>query len=133
MEQFRRYIAIAVTVCIPVMWGGAASAQAYPNTQDPPKTSLANVQEIKVTAVVPGHIDIVVNSRGDIIEVFSNTTEDVTPQVYLLEASPQNKRELTSATYDKYRKIVPGGSVKYGKLFEAKSSVLATITNGRRS
>lgn len=104
---------------------GQAAAETPPNT-------LASTRELKVTAVVPGHGDIVINTRGDILEITSNTLEDVPPQVYLNKNTPRNKKELTAELYKEYRKKVPEGTAEYGKLYEAGLPALLVLTASRR-
>jgi hypothetical protein len=108
MKQFRRLLALVLTFSIIVGSTIPVAAESLPSTQ-----------EIKVTAVVPSHRDIVLDNKGRITQITSNTLEDVTPGVYAGDIRPQNKKDLTPALMTEYRKYVPDGTAKYGTLYEA--------------
>lgn len=78
----------------------------------------AITQKLYVTALVPHHRDIIIDYRGDIIEIVSNTTKDVTPDVYLMEVADANKRPLTAELLHQYRSHVPEGSGNAGVLYQ---------------
>lgn len=103
----RRFIGLIIALLIPL----GVSAPAFAATQ-----SIAI--QIKVTAVVPSHRDIIVDNNSNILEIDSNTKEDVTPDVYQGAAKPENKQPLTTALYDEYRTHVPVGTAKYGLLYK---------------
>lgn len=97
------------------------SGQAFAETE-----TLSASQQIVVTAVVPSHRDIILDNTGHIVEIDSNTLEDVTPLAYHYSATPGNQVELTAKLLSTYRQLVPEGTAKYGVLY--KQSPLAVIS-----
>lgn len=83
-------------------------------------------QEITVTAVVPAHRDIVLDNKGNITAVYSNTLEDVTPTAYRLAIASGNEVPLTPELYAAYRQAVPAGTAKYGVLYQRAVSYAAS-------
>lgn len=129
MKQLRSISTLFLIALISLGTSSAAAAQpihtpagaASPNaaTQLRPARTLSASQELTVTAVVPAHRDIVVSASGEILEITSNTPEDVTPQVYLGSVAPENQQELTPDLLRQYRLLVPEGTAAYGTLYEA--------------
>lgn len=79
--------------------------------------------EIIITArVLPNHY-VTVDHSGEIIKIVSNTTEDVTPNVYLHEVKQGHERELTPELYAAYRELVQPGSSRVGTLYERPEPV----------
>jgi hypothetical protein len=60
---------------------------------------------------------IVIDELGTIVEILSNTTEDVTPRVYQKSVAKDNERPLTPELYQQYRFHVPVGSSRVGVLY----------------
>ncbi|MDB5181493.1 MAG: hypothetical protein JWP13_256 [Candidatus Saccharibacteria bacterium] len=113
-----RQLVILLSLAIPIVYGGRISAAPQPITQ-----------ELHVTATVPDHRDIIINTEGEIIEITSNTPRDVMPSVYLSTSTPANKAELTQKLYEEYRQHVPIGTAKYGVLY--KQNILTALLNVR--
>lgn len=129
MKQFRRLLVLGIALLTPLTFSGAVpAAAAAPAPAAPQHAAAATapgsvVREIKVTAIVPHHRDIIVDLRGEIIRITSNTPQDVTPDVYLLEISGSSKQPLTESIYEQYRRHVPEGTDSYGVLYDASARV----------
>jgi hypothetical protein len=100
---------------VPLLLGGQVFAASESITQ-----------QITVTAIVPSHRDIILDKKGQIVEIDSNTKEDVTPDVYAGSYSDAHKQPLTDEVYAEYRTHVPAGTAKYGVLYKRPIAVLAT-------
>jgi hypothetical protein len=107
MKHLRQVIGFIVALLVPLLFGGQVFAATESVTR-----------EITITAVVPSHRDILIDKKGNIVEINSNTKDDVTPDVYSLKYAPENKRDLTPEMYAEYRKYVPAGTAKYGNLYK---------------
>ena len=107
MEYVRSIILLAVVLALPLICSDAVVAASETVTQ-----------ELRVTAKVPHHRDIIVDKNGIIVEISSNTKEDVRPTVYLERMEPKNKKPLTDKLYRQYRKYVPEGTAAYGVLYQ---------------
>jgi hypothetical protein len=107
MQTLRRVTGFMIALLIPF----GVSAPVFADSQ-------SITQEIHVTAVVPSHRDIVLDYRGNISQIFSNTKDDVTPDAYRGSVSPGNKRPLSPELYAQYRKLVPVGTARYGTLYK---------------
>lgn len=103
----RRFIGLIIALLIPL----GLSAPVFAETES------IGIQ-ITVTAVVPSHRDIIIDKNGNILEIDSNTKEDVMPDVYLNKATPENKQPLTPDLYNEYRSHVPAGTDTYGVLYK---------------
>ena len=120
--------AISLLLSFSLAWPVSAAAASMGNHVVPAadQTSPASVtQEIKVTAIVPHHRDIVVSAQGEILSISSNTPQDVVPDVYVGSVSDSTERSLTPELYEQYRKYVPVGTAKYGNLY-SKDSLIDT-------
>lgn len=131
MKQWKIITGLVAGTLTPLL--GASVAFAAPQLQAPSAAALSSAQTITVTAVVPAHRDIIIDGNGNITEIVSNTKDDVTPVVFLGEdGSEKNKRPLTDEIYDKYRKLVPAGTAKYGILYKQTLPVaLTSILNAK--
>jgi sugar (pentulose or hexulose) kinase len=69
--------------------------------------------------VLPTHY-VVINAQGNILQIISNTTEDVTPRVYIERITKETEVPLTDEINQAYQKEVPKGSSKVGILYENK-------------
>lgn len=76
-----------------------------------------NKQQLHTTARVLPAQHIVVNEQGAIVEILSNTTEDVLPKVYLNRISKNTEQPLTPAIHEQYRLLVPKGASRVGVLY----------------
>jgi hypothetical protein len=114
MKQWRGFGLLLLTLLVPLFTSGQVFA-----------ATLSSTQELHVTATIPSHRDIIIDSKGQIVSITSNTPEDVQPDVYLLSPEPNNQKPLTDTLYKQYRKYVPEGTAKYGVLYQR--SVLATL------
>lgn len=103
----------------------AATQESQPVLQSPEVATKSVVQEIRVTASVPHHRDIVIDQSGRISEISSNTLKDVKPTVYLLSVDPKHKKPLTDKLYRQYRQHIPDGTSAYGVLY--KRDVTASL------
>lgn len=107
MRYIKRVAIILLALAVPLLYSG--SSQAAP-------TSVT--QELKVTARVLPARQVILDQRGDIIRITSNTPEDIMPTVYISNDIPSNRIPLSESTYIEYRKYVPVGTAKYGVLYE---------------
>lgn len=94
-----------------ILYGGIASAASV----------TVNGGQIEVRAqVLPAHT-IIVDEQGVIIQIASNTVQDVaTPRVFLLNTAAANEQPVTQEVYDEYRRLVLPGESKIGVLYEQK-------------
>jgi hypothetical protein len=122
MKQFGKLFILASAVLAPLV--ASTAAQAAPSQPGPGSI----VQELHVTAVVPGHRDIVLDLHGNIQKIYSNTTADVTPTVYTLEISDTNRQLLTDELFEAYRRLVPEGTAKYGVLYNRQAETASIKT-----
>lgn len=111
MKQLRRLIPLFIALTVPFITSGQTFAAS-------PSDNGSITQEIKVSAVVPHHRDIVIDYAGNIMQVKSNTPQDVTPTVYLGRVAPENQQPLTDELYRQYRQHVPEGTAKAGVLYQ---------------
>lgn len=119
MQQWRQVTSLIIALAVPLVFGGQVSAAGQ---------SIA--QELQVTATVPHHRDIIVDSTGNILEITSNTPEDVEPKVYFESVSDTNRRPLTPELYKQYREFVPEGTAKYGVLYQRTILMLGAKPTG---
>lgn len=108
-------IGFIAALSVPLFSGGQVFAE-----------TLTAAQEITVTAIVPPHRDIILDNAGRIVEIDSNTKEDVAPTPYHLAATPPNQIPLTPELLAAYRQLVPVGTATYGVLY--KQSPLAVVS-----
>ena len=74
--------------------------------------------EIQVTGrVLPMH-SVVVDSNGIVLEILSNTYEDVLPRVFVDRISLETEIPLNDAVKTQYNALVPQGSSKVGSLYK---------------
>lgn len=130
MKQFRYITTLSLAALFALSMTGAASARPILTVAAPklpvseaarqtPARTLSSSQELTVTAVVPAHRDIIVDNRGKILTITSNTLEDITPKVFLGSVTPENEQVLTPELLQEYRRLVPENTAQYGKLYEA--------------
>lgn len=60
---------------------------------------------------------VVINEQSEIIEIVSNTTEDVNPKIYLNKISKELELSASPEVLERYRQLVPAGSSKVGVLY----------------
>lgn len=116
MKQWIRIFSVLAVLAAPIA-GSAQIGSAAP-LPAPAAHTVTVTQELHITAIVPAHRDIILDTAGNISKIISNTPEDVTPDVYLLDTIPANKRPLTDDLYKQYRKLVSYGTAKYGVLYQ---------------
>lgn len=75
-------------------------------------------QQLHTSGRVVASQSIVVDGQGIVTQIFSNSTEEVIPKVYLLTISPQSRLELTPEILAQYRKHVPLGKARVGVLYQ---------------
>ncbi len=85
-------------------------AQAWAQT-------LSSGQEIVVQAQILPARYIIIDKQNNIIEIGSNTKEDVLPQVYLGSIGSNSGVPLTRDIYNQYRGILPAGKSHAGVLY----------------
>jgi|GEM_PF-6844864 len=61
---------------------------------------------------------ILVDGQGKILEIGSNTYQDVVPQVFLNQPSSGIEQPLTPEIYAQYRNFVPAGKSHPGILYK---------------
>lgn len=103
---------IAVTGIVAI-GAPAVSAQSY--------EYIVSNDQLDVTGRVIPVQSVIINNEGAIIQILSNTTEDVEPRVYLNQINPDSRVDLTDKVRDEYRKLVPAGSAKVGTLYDISS------------
>ena len=69
---------------------------------------------------------ILVDQQGKVLEIGSNTNQDVVPQVFLNHPTAGNERPLTPEIYAQYRSFVPAGKSHPGILY--KYQIIKTVT-----
>ena len=104
---------LLVSILVLTIFGALAFMPA-PVSASTPKYN----NKLKVTGVVLPAQYIIVDEQGTILEISSNTTQDVKPRVYLHTIHKDNVRPLTSEIYRQYRRIVPPGQAKVGVLYQ---------------
>lgn len=83
--------------------------------------------KITITAsVAPAHY-VIIDEYGSIIDITSNTAEDVTPRIFLNSVKKGNERPLTKEIYAQYREIVPLGQGKMGHLYKKGAATQARL------
>ena len=73
-------------------------------------------QVIHITGVVPPMRYIIVNPQGNIVEITSNTPENVTPKVILDSFQNGTELPLTSATLKDYESKIQGKDMRSTEL-----------------
>lgn len=85
------FCAVVVSLLLP----HAASAQ-----------TISITQTITITATVAPARSIVINDQGQITKIYSNTAENVTPNVYVNEAPTGQRLPLTADLRSQYEQII---------------------------
>lgn len=80
--------------------------------------------QLHIYAQVTARQAITVNLAGEIVQIASNTTEDIAPRVYVGSVLPENEIPLTNAVYVAYRQYVPAGSAHPGILYENQNDTV---------
>src|SRR4051794_30785062 len=111
MRHGRLFLAV-FTILATAIFGSSASAE-----------TLSISHKIKITAVVLPATYILTNSSGQILEIGSNTTQDVAPQVYVNRIDSSNMKPLEPNVYKEFRKLVPSGQVHPGVLYKRPNPV----------
>lgn len=93
-----------VTLSIPI---ATVSAQ----TTSPTNTIIVTAQ------ILPNHY-VTIDQYGNILEISSNTDQDVTPRVFVNSVEKANEVPLTDDVFVFYRDLVPTGSSKVGVLYK---------------
>jgi len=78
--------------------------------------TLSVSQTIHITGVVPPMRNIVVDSQGNILEITSNTPENVTPNVFLGSMQEGNETSLTAAILKDYELKIQGKDLESTEL-----------------
>ncbi|HSX36638.1 MAG TPA: hypothetical protein VLG13_00750 [Patescibacteria group bacterium] len=78
--------------------------------------------EIHITGIVPPMRNIVVDAKGNIIEITSNTPENVTPKVYVGSLQNGNEVPLTTAIQKDYEQKVQGKDLHSTDLHFSRSA-----------
>ncbi|HSH55577.1 MAG TPA: hypothetical protein VK983_01990 [Candidatus Limnocylindrales bacterium] len=112
-----RMLLIGLTLAAPLALASSADA-----------ATLSVSREIRVTAIVAPKRTVIVDETNRIIEIASNTEEDVKPTIYLSKPSKENERELTDELYKQYRRLIPEGTAKVGILYRPVQTVLKQET-----
>lgn len=94
MKRFGKLLAIAVAGLAFSLMPASASAQ-----------TISITQTITITATVAHARTIIVNDKGQMTKIYSNTAQDVTPKVYLNDF-PGESRPLTPALVKQYRQVI---------------------------
>jgi hypothetical protein len=118
MGETRRFIIVFLVSLAGVGIGLVGSAHAE---------ELSVTQEIHVQATVPDRRHIILDPSGRIIRIISNTPNDVAPEAFVGDDTPDKQVPLTPELYRDFRKHVPVGTSKAGILYE-RATVLATMT-----
>jgi hypothetical protein len=66
--------------------------------------------------VLPAH-HVVINEQNEILEIISNTTEDVNPRIYLNKISKERELPANPKVLEQYRRLVPSGTSNVGVLY----------------
>lgn len=72
---------------------------------------------LQVRAEVVSAQTIVIDEQSRILEIMSNSTEAVTPRVFLRQVDAANQLPLTPEIYRQYRLLVPEHTLKPGVLY----------------
>ena len=75
-------------------------------------------QQLHTSGRVVASQSIIVDDQGTIIQILSNTTEDVVPKVYLLTIGSSTQQPMTADIFAQYRKHVPEGKSRVGVLYQ---------------
>lgn len=86
-------------------------------------------QRVTVTAVVAPASYIVIDDNEKIQRIDSNTSQDVTPKVYIGSVAAGNERELTPAIYAAYLREVPKGANRVGTLYQRNVINASSLVN----
>jgi len=78
--------------------------------------TLSVSQTIHITGVVPPMRNIVVDGHGNILEITSNTPENVTPKVFLDSMKDGNETSLTAAILKDYESKIKGRDLRSTEL-----------------
>lgn len=109
MSVLRALLFLAILAVAP-----AVGVEAAPAT-----TLTVNGGQLEVKArVLPIHT-IVVDEKGAIERIYSNTAEDnATPRVYRVSIAAANEQPLTTELQAAYRRLMPAGQSRIGLLYE---------------
>jgi hypothetical protein len=99
---------LSIVISVLVFLHSSAVVKAAPSS---------NNNQLQVTARVRSAHHVIIDSEGNVIEILSNTTEDVIPKVYLEKISSETEQPLTDEIMQHYRKLVPLGKSKIGVLY----------------
>jgi len=83
--------------------------------------------QLKVTGVVLPAQHVIVDERGMITEILSNTEKDIMPTVYAHSLAKSNIIEMTPDIYAQYRQLVPEGQSQVGVLYKRIPGVYPTF------
>ncbi|GEM_PF-4891728 len=118
MKYIRRIATTVTLLAVLVAPGGTVAAD-----------TVSSAQELHVTAKVLPMRHIIVDPTGQIIEITSNTSEDVTPQVFESSDRPNNQRPLSDDIYRSYQRYTSAGNSKPGILFQRIQAITAAKTS----
>lgn len=96
-----------------IVFGAASLVPSQPVSAGAPYNT-----HLKVSGIVLPAQQVVVDEQGTIIEISSNTTHDVMPEVYLNKIAKENARDMTPEIYQQYRRLVPPGHSHVGTLYK---------------
>lgn len=115
MKHFRT---IAILVLALAITAPAAPAFAVPGVTGQTSAAPGPASgKIYITAIVAPKRTIIVNETGKIVEIASNTEQDVVPVVYIGKPTVESKRTLSVDLYRQYRTLVPEGIDTVGILY----------------
>jgi hypothetical protein len=117
MKDIRRIVtsvSLLAALAMPVLPAGTVAAD-----------TISSVQELHVSAKVLPMRHIIVDPTGQIIEITSNTSQDVTPQVFESSDKPENQRPLSDEIYQSYQRYTSAGNSKPGILYQRVQEVTA--------
>ncbi len=77
--------------------------------------------------VLPTHF-VIINEDGDILQIISNTTEDVKPRIFVDKIAADTEVPLTDDVYVFYQYYVPPGTSKVGVLYKSNPPLISTVS-----
>ena len=100
------------------MAGFGLALSALPSNSVSAQTQFNPRNQIQVYGkVLPTH-SVVVDSSGKIIEIYSNTTEDTVPKVYINHIAAETEVPITAEIYQQFQALVPSGTSRVGILYQ---------------
>jgi hypothetical protein len=100
---------ISVVLVMLLLLQGTIAAAAVPQRHN---------QELNVSGRVLDAHTVIVDENDVILEIASNTENDVQPRIFLFEPSADNELPLSDNVYEQYRLLVPEGTSRPGILYK---------------